>query len=428
MTGEELTRDERAELERLRAEATKQQGGRWARGGRWVASSALLLIAALLGTLAVVAVYLRSEVLDTDTYVQTVAPLSRDPAVQDAVAARLAAEIVARSDVANLANEAAQRLEAQGAPQRLSDLVGPLVNGLTSFLHDKIRGFLATERFQTAWDNLNRTAHDALVAVLTGEETDLITSQGTTVTVDLGELLSMAKERLVAEGLTIVERVPDVSIQYTLLQSDKLPDIRTYTQLLNTAGTWLPWVALVCLIAGVLVAPNRRRGIIVGATMLGITVALLLGAMSFARDYYLDRLPPQVRSPDAVAAVYDAVVRFLVSALQTLLVVTAILVAGALLAGPSRPAVAFRRLLNKGLNAGSAALTRAGGWVTTTGRALAAAHHPIQIGLVLLAIVGFVVAERPSIGAVLWVTVGVLVVLALLEILVRAGTRRPVLG
>ncbi len=214
--------------------------------------------------------------------------------------------------------------------------MGPLVSGLTSFLHDRIRDFLATERFQTAWDNLNRTAHDALVAVLTGEETDLITSQGTTVTVNLGELLSMAKERLVAEGLTIVERVPDVSIQYTLLQSDKLPDIRTYTQLLNTAGTWLPWVALALLIAGVLVAPNRRRGIIVGAAMLGITVALLLGAMSFARDYYLDRLPPEVMSPDAVAAVYDAVVRFLISALQTLLVVTAILVVGALLAGPSR--------------------------------------------------------------------------------------------
>jgi hypothetical protein len=306
--------------------------------------------------------------------------------------------------------------------------VGPLVNGLTSFLRDRIRDFLATERFQTAWDNLNRTAHDALVAVLTGEESDLITSQGTTVTVDLGELLSMAKERLVAEGLTIVERVPDVSIQYTLLQSDRLPDIRTYTQLLNTAGTWLPWVALVFLIAGIVVAPNRRRGIIVGAAMLGITVALLLGAMSFARDYYLDRLPPEVGSPDAVAAVYDAVVRFLISALQTLLVVTVILVVGALLAGPSRPAVAFRRLLNKGLNAGSAALTRAGGWVTTTGRALAAAYHPIQIGLVLLALVGFIVAERPSIGAALWVTFGVLVVLALLEILVRAGTRRPAMG
>jgi hypothetical protein len=150
--------------------------------------------------------------------------------------------------------------------------------------------------------------------------------------------------------------------------------------------------------------------------------------MSFARDYYLDRLPPTVRSPDAVAVVYDTVVRFLIAALQTLLVVTIILIVGALLAGPSRPAVAFRRLLNRGLNAGSAALTRAGSWVATTGRALTGVYHPIQIGLVILAIGGFILANRPSIASVLWVTLAVVIVLALLEVFVRAGSRRPATG
>jgi hypothetical protein len=150
--------------------------------------------------------------------------------------------------------------------------------------------------------------------------------------------------------------------------------------------------------------------------------------MGFARDYYLDRLPPEVQSPAAVAAVYDAVVRFLIAALQTLVVVTVILIVGALLAGPSRPAVAIRRLLNKGLNAASGAVTRAGTWVATTGRALAGVYHPIQIGLVLLAIVGFILAQRPSIASVLWVTLAVVVVLALLEVVVRAGTRRPATG
>jgi len=420
----ELTAEERAELERLRAKA----GGSWARRGRWLGACALLLVAALLGTIAVVAVYLRSEVLDTNTYVQTVAPLSEDPVVQDALAHRLTDEIVARSDVAGLATQAAKRLEAQGLPPQLSDLVGPLVSGINSFIYGRIHGFLGTERFQTAWQNLNRTAHDGLVTVLTGEKSRFLTSQGNTVTVDVGELLTMAKQQLAAEGLTIVEKVPDVSIQYPLIQSDQLPKIRTYTRLLDVAGTWLPWVALALLIAGVLVAPNRRRGIIVGSTMLGVTVALLLGVLSFARTYYLDRLPPTVQSPAAVAAVYDALVRFLIASLQTLLVVTLILVVGALLAGPSRPAVAIRRLLNRGLNAGAQALTRAGGWVAATGRTIAGAYHPIQIGLVVLALAGFIVAQRPSIGAVLWVTAVVLLLLALLEVFVRAGSRRPATG
>jgi hypothetical protein len=428
MASGDLTSDERAELDRLRAQTAPRRKARWARGGRWLGACALLLVAALLGALAVVAVFVRSQVLDTDTYMQTVAPLGRDPAVQEAVASRLADELVARSDVAGLANQAAERLEVMGAPKRLSDLVGPLVSGLRSFLYGRIHGFLGTERFQTAWLNINREAHDGLVTILTGQQSQLLTSKGTTVTIDLGELLSMAKQRLAAEGLTIVERVPDVSIQYPLIQSEQLPKIRTYTRMLDAAGTWLPWVALALLIGGVLVAPNRRRGIIVASVLLGVVAALLLAGLSLARTYYLDRLPPTVHSPDAVAAVYDAVVRFLIAALQTLLVVTVIFVVAALLAGPSRPAVVIRRLVNRGLDAGAAALSRAGAWVAATGRALARARHAVQIGLVVLALAGLILANRPSIAAVLWVSVAVLLVLALMEVFVRASSPRQAPG
>lgn len=423
LTPSELTGSERAELERLREE--RRRPGRWARRGRWVGACALLLVAALVGTLAVVAVYVRSEVLDTDTYVQTVTPLADDPAVQDAVASRLADELITRSDVAGLADELARNLEARGAPARLSDLVGPLISGLRSFLTGRIHDLLATQRFQDAWVNVNRVAHQGVVTALTGGQGEIVQSQRNTITVDLGELLSLAKQRLVAEGFTIVSRVPDVSIPYTLVESDQLPKVRTYTRLLNSAGTWLPWVALALLLAGVLVAPNRRRGIIVGATMLGLSAALLLVLMNQARDYYLDRLPASVRSPEAVAVVYDTVTRFLVAALQTLVAVMAILVVGALLAGPSRPAVLLRRGLNRALDAAAGALTRAGTWVVATGRALAAAYHPIQIAIVLVALAGLIIAVRPSIAAVLWVTVVVLVALALLEVLVRAGPHRP---
>jgi hypothetical protein len=422
MASEELSAAERSELERLRVQ--NSGSGRWARTGRWVGACAILLVAALLGTLAVVAVYVRSEVLDTNTYVETVTPLAEDPAVQSAVAARLADELITRSDVAGLAEEAARQLEARGAPPRLSDLVSPLISGLRSFLTGRIQALLATERFQEAWINVNRLGHEQLITVLTGGQGEVVQSQGTTVTVDLGELLSLAKQQLVAEGFTIVSRVPDVSIPYTLVESAQLPKIRTYTRLLNAAGTWLPWVALALLLAGVLVAPNRRRGVIVGATMLGLTSALLLFFLNEARAYYLDRLPSTVRSPQAVAVVYDTITRFLIAALQTLVLAMVIIVIGALVAGPSRPAVLLRRGLNKGLDAASTALSRAGAWVMATSRALAAAYHPIQVAIVLIALIGLIIAVRPSIGAVLWVTVVVLFALALLEVFVRARSHQ----
>ncbi len=422
----DLSAEERAELERLRREVDASARGRWGRRGRWAGATALLLAAAVLSSLAVVAVYLRAEVLDTNTYVQTVAPLGEDPAVRSAVATRLSDEIITRSDVKGLATQVAERLTAEGAPARVTDLVGPLVNGLESFLTNKISELMATERFETAWENLNRTAHQGLVTVLTGGQTELLTSEGDTVTIDLGQLLSMVKQQLVADGLTIFAKIPDVSIPYTLVQSDQLPKIRTYTKMLNTAGTWLPWVALALLLAGILVAPNPRRGIILGCVLIAIMAASTLTAVVAARTYFVDNLPPQVRSPDAAAAVLNALLRFLIAALQTLLVLMLVFVVGAILAGPSRAAVGFRRLINRGIDAGAVALRRAGTWVSPTGRALATLYRPIQIGLVLVAVAAFILADRPGVAAVLWTTAGILLVLILLEMFVRAGNRGAV--
>src|SRR3954447_23603283 len=115
--------DERDELARLRAEVTVLHAqvaggrpGRWARRGRWLGACLVLLLAAVTGGIGIVAGFARGQVLDTDTYVETVAPLLDDPAVQDAVAHRLADEIVARTDVTGLATKATDALVQQGVP------------------------------------------------------------------------------------------------------------------------------------------------------------------------------------------------------------------------------------------------------------------------------------------------------------------------
>lgn len=419
----DLSPDERAELERLRRENAPH--ARTTRGLRWTGATALLLVAAVLGGLAVVAVYLRSEVLDTSTFVDTVAPLDNDPAVRSAIAHRVTDEIIVRSDVKGLATDLANRLEAAGAPQRLSDLVPPLVSGISSFLYDKINALLATSQFQTAFENTVRAAHQGLVTVLTGTQGAVLSSQGNTVTIDLGALAKMVKEKLVAEGFGIFGKVPDFTLNYTLIQSDKLPKVRTYTRLLDAAGTWLPWVALVALIGGVLLAPNRRRGIVLGFVLLGVVAAVLLIGIAAVRSYYVDNLPPTVQSPEAAATVLDAMLRFLIASLQTLLVVCVIFVVGGLLAGPSRVAVGIRRLVNRGLDGLTGLLSRTGSWFPATGRVLAGAYHLTQVVVVAIAVVAFILADRPGIAAAIWTTLAVLGVLAILELFVRGARRGP---
>ncbi|HEY6596291.1 MAG TPA: hypothetical protein VI011_19635 [Asanoa sp.] len=419
-TGQALSAEERAELERLRAQAAAR-GGR-SRGWRWLGACALLLVAALLGGLAVVAVYLRGQVLDTNTYVSTVAPLITDPPVRQAVADRLTDEIVTRTDVQGLATDVARRLTAEGAPDRINQLVGPAVSGVRSFLNQQIYSLLGTSQFQAAWELVNRQAHDGVVTVLTGGQGQAVSSSGTTVTVDVGALLTAAKQALAAQGLSFVSRIPDVSIQYQLVNSTELPKLRRYADILDGAATWLPFVALALLIAGVLVAPNRRRGVLTGFAMLAVVAGLLLAVLAIGRSYYLGHLPDQIRSPDAAASVLDTVTRYLIAALQALLVLSLILVVGAWLAGPSAPATAVRRLGNKVLDAGGRLLGRAGSWATATGRFLVGARLPLQVIAALVALVTLILVDRPGISAVLWATFGVLAFAALVEMFARTVT------
>ncbi|GAA1734036.1 hypothetical protein [Luedemannella helvata] len=423
--------EERAELARLRAEISALRAdvrtghqGRWGRRGRWLGACALLLLAAVLGGVSLLAGYVRGQVLDTDTYVETVTPVLAEPAVQDAVARRLTDEIMRRADVAGLARTVADRLVDEGVPPAVTTLVDPVVAGLNSFLYDRIRPLLATEQAQAVWQQVNTLAHQAVVTVLTGREGTYLTSAGDSVTLNLGAVLSFVKQKLVEQGLTFVARIPDVSIPFTVVQSDALPDLRTYTRVLDVAATWLPWVVLALALGGVLAAPNRRRGIITGAVMLGVVAALLLFAIAVARAYYQDNLPADVSEPAALA-VFDAFLRFLVAALQAVLVALGLIVVIGLLWGPSPPAVFARRWADRGLDALGAQLARTGRWAVAAGRAIGPARRVIYVLVCLLAVVGYVAVARPSMATVWWLLAGVALVALVVEVFARAATVPP---
>jgi hypothetical protein len=299
-----MTVPENVEVERLRAEVARLEAarrGRAARAGRWVGAVAILVVALLLGIASIAAVFARNQLLDTDRYVATVAPLARDPVVQDAVANRLTQEVVTHVDLEGLARQATAWLQTQGAPPAVNQLVPPAVNGVESFVHSQVRRLVGTEQFAAAWDAANRVAHDDLRAVLTGGSSGAVASSGTDITVDLGVVLETVKQRLVAAGFALAGRIPRVSVPFTVYSSPDLPKIRTYVTWLDRAATWLPWVALALLAAAVVVAPDRRRGLLLTGLFVALGLLLARGGIAIARDYYLDRLPASVQSPEAGA-------------------------------------------------------------------------------------------------------------------------------
>ena len=90
------------------AKAKPRQGSRW----RSFWSALLIVVACALAPLSVVAVWAKSEVTDTERYVSTVAPLATDPAVQQAVSARVTEEVLTYIDIPALTQEAIDAISA----------------------------------------------------------------------------------------------------------------------------------------------------------------------------------------------------------------------------------------------------------------------------------------------------------------------------
>jgi hypothetical protein len=424
--GEPMSPDERAELDRLRARLDERSRSRTAgRVGRWFASIVLLVLAAVIGIVAVVTGYVRGEVLNTDRYVATVAPLARDPAVRSAMTNRITDVIMTQLNVAGLTQQLITGLEQRGAPSALSGLAAPIENGVRSFVSSQTRTVVDSNQFATIWENVNRTAHRSVDAVLTGTKGEVLNTQGNTVYIDLGVLIAQVKQRMVANGFSLASKIPAVSLTYPIFQSDKLPTIRGGVKLLNATAWLLPLLFVVLLVGGVFTAPKRRRrrALLLGAFFLGVAMLVLLGVLAAVRSYYLGHLPPQVQSPDAAKVLYDTLLHFLVSSAQTLAVLALIAVIGLWLAGPGRVPVSIRR----GLRRGAGALA---GWLAQLGvRAgpvpgwLARYRSAIEVGAVLVALGVLIIWREPGIGGLLWATLAVLIVVGLVEMVMRLPAR-----
>jgi hypothetical protein len=415
--GVPLSGDERAELIRLRQQVA-QLSGRRPRTGRWVGYWVLLPVAALLAVASVTTGFVRSELLDTNRYVDTVAPLIEEPAVRAAVADLLAREIVTALDLSTRVQQLADEAEELGAPELLDTLVAPAVGGIQSFLRTELQTIMSTQEFAQLWDTINRLAHDELADLLTTGEGQFLTAEGNQIYLNLGAVVSMARERLIAAGFTLAQEIPaDLSIRFAVFHSDQLPELQTAAYLLNLGRWLLPVLTLVALAAAVALAPDHRRGLLLAGVAVALAMLLALAMLALARNYYLDNLPAEI-SRDAAAAFFDTLLRFYADTLRTLAVLAAIVALACWLVGPGRLPTAGRRIGGRGLTAAAAALARTG----VGGPVPNFVHRhrlAVEVAAVTLAVAGLVLWRQPGVAGTLWIAGALAAVLLAVELVAR---------
>lgn len=408
----------REENARLRAEVEhdlEAQDQRRHRRRRGFVAVALLVVGSILLPISVLTVWTRNQLLDTDRYVETVAPLAKDPAIQSAMTARISSKVEELLDVKSLAEDA--------LPERAAFLAAPIAAGANNLIDSATKRVVESERFDAAWVKANEVGHDALVAALTGRDGKVVSTKDGKVVVKLGAVVKEVLDRVDDQfGIDVASKVPadKLDVDFVIVDSSQLADVQVAVRWLDRLA-WLSVILAVGLFAAsVAVAPDRRKGLLRVGFGIAVGMLLLYLGLTLGRDLYLTNLPSGVESPDAAAAVFDTLTRFAFQAVRTIFALGVVLLAGAWVAGPSSAARAVRgfwdRMLGRGGNlAGSAVdLGPVPAWI--------AAHLvAVRAAIVALAVVVLIAWDRPTGRVVMWIAIATLIPLALAQLVANAG-------
>jgi hypothetical protein len=268
--------------------------------------------------------------LNTDRWVETSTQLLENEQVQQALATSLTERLFARGDV-----EA--RLE-----NRFPSSLDPLAPQIAGFLEQQSYSvalrLLESPRTQALWEDINRRAHTALVALLKGEDIRRFSTAGGQVVLDVSPLLQQLADRL---GVT-TELPPDAG-QIVIMSSDQLKTAQQLVRALNVISVFLALVIIVLLALTIYLARGFRREALRGAgAAFIVTGVLLLVLRRLAGDAVVDSLT-STATEKAGFNTWLIASNLLQDQGWLFIAYGITAVVGAWLAGPTRWAVGIRR-------------------------------------------------------------------------------------
>jgi hypothetical protein len=323
----------RAENERLREQlrtlATEPpQPGRRLHRTRAVASGVLVLLTSLALVAATLGIWIDRTVWNTERYVSIVEPIADDPAVTQALAARLTTDVFVALDVRGRIEDALASIP--NLPPSATFLAGPITASAEDVIRGQVETFLASQTFHDLWIQLNRTLHTKIVALLNGNYDQLpnVAIEGGQVRLNLvsavADVIRLVLQRGL-QGLDLHVTIPEIPAdldaraavdrlaaavgvslpsdfgQLTIMSEDQLTAYQQAARTVDRLGGALALVLVILLGLTLLIANDRRRALIWLGT--GGAAALLLGG-AFIRRIEA-RIVDAIHAPGAQAAARD---------------------------------------------------------------------------------------------------------------------------
>ena len=286
----------------------------------------LIVIASLIGFLAVFAIWANRQLLETDTWVDTSSKLLEDDEIRTQVSYFMVDELYANVDV--------QAELQQSLPPRLQKLAGPAAAGLRELTLRLADQALQRPRVQQLWEDANRKAHETLLDVVRrGGDED--------VNLDVGTIVNQLGDQL---GVDVSGRIPPGVAEIEILPNDKLSSAQKAVKALRGLAVVLTVLALALFGLAIYLAAGWRREALraVGFAFIGIGIVVLV-VRSLAGDALVDSLASTEAVKPAVADTWSIGTSLLSAQGGAMIFYGLFIVIGAWLSGPMGFARSARR-------------------------------------------------------------------------------------
>jgi hypothetical protein len=302
--------------------------------GRRYAVRGALVAATILAVLSIFAVFANRQVLDADNWGDTSDAMLENQAVRTQLSAYLVDQVYANVDVTG---EVASAL-----PPRLAPLAGPAANGLRELAERRMLRLLDRPRVQQAWKEANRVTAQQFINIAEGNS-KAITAQGNAVVLNLRVILLELVDRL---GLprSLADKIPPDAGRIKIMSSDQVGTLQNGVAALKGLALVLPFLAIGLLALAVYLAHGRRRRTLLFAGIdLVFAGVLVLVARNLIGDAVVGSLAKTDAAKPAAEAAWSIGTATLRDVAQATIIIGIPALVAAWLAGPMRPAVAFRR-------------------------------------------------------------------------------------
>ena len=388
--------------------------------GRRAAAAALATVGLLLLPGAIMANWATTQLIETERFVATLAPLADDPAVQDRIIAEVTALVDEQVDIDAVTSELlgglGEALDLGPRAQAALELVSaPIAAGVRSLVSDVVTEVVQAPAFSAAWKRSIEVAHTQAIRLLAGSSDSLLTlDRDGTLSLPLGPIVADVRTALVEQGVPFAAAIPDTDRAIVLAEVPNLALARVVYQVGVTVGFWLPWITAALLIGAVLVAPRRpATARTIAIVTLGVAALLAIGFV-LARVAIAAYVGPE--SSALARSVFDAMTAYAVSTIVALLVLSIVIVLAAWWLGSSSLAAKSRAALNERFGEARDALGIA---PTPFGLTLHRWRAPVRVVVVLLSALPALLLPPLSVVTVLacaLLAAGLLVVVELLAV------------